>query len=83
MLLEVVWPLKSIMIQVITLRKKRPKARGPLIADTIQHSADMLAIMIDMAKLDGQIEGVIPHFVDNGLSILQYSDDTIFLWNMT
>ena len=39
--------------------------------------ADMLAVMIDRAKLDGQIEGVIPHLVDGGLSILQYVDDTI------
>ncbi|WVZ79833.1 LOW QUALITY PROTEIN: hypothetical protein U9M48_027365, partial [Paspalum notatum var. saurae] len=29
------------------------------------------------AKLDGQFEGVIPHLVDGGLSILQYADDTI------
>jgi hypothetical protein len=39
--------------------------------------ADMLAIMIKSAKNDGLIEGVIPHLVDEGLSILQYADDTI------
>jgi hypothetical protein len=39
--------------------------------------ADMLAIMIERAKNDGLIEGVIPHLVDGGLSILQYADDTI------
>jgi hypothetical protein len=39
--------------------------------------ADMLAILIEHAKSDGQIEGVIPHLVDGGLSILQYADDTI------
>jgi hypothetical protein len=38
---------------------------------------DMLAIIIERAKTDGQIEGVIPHLVDGGLSILQYADDTI------
>jgi hypothetical protein len=32
--------------------------------------ADMLAIMIERAKNDGLIEGVIPHLVDWGLSIL-------------
>ena len=37
----------------------------------------MLAILIERAKADGQIEGVIPHLVDGGLSILQYADDTI------
>jgi hypothetical protein len=39
--------------------------------------ADMLAILIERAKADGHIEGVIPHVVDGGLSILQYTDDTI------
>jgi hypothetical protein len=39
--------------------------------------ADMLAIMIEHAKGDGIIEGVIPHLVDGGLSILQYVDYTI------
>jgi hypothetical protein len=39
--------------------------------------ADMLAIMIKRAKFDGQVEGVIPHLVDGGLSILQYADDEI------
>nr|XP_045089534.1 uncharacterized protein LOC123497248 [Aegilops tauschii subsp. strangulata] len=39
--------------------------------------ADMLAIMIERAKVDGQIEGVVNHLVDGGVSILQYADDTI------
>jgi hypothetical protein len=39
--------------------------------------ADMLAILIERAKSDGQIEDVIPHLIDGGLSILQYADDTI------
>jgi hypothetical protein len=39
--------------------------------------ADMLAIMIEHAKINGHFEGVIPHLVDGGLSILQYADDTI------
>jgi hypothetical protein len=37
----------------------------------------MLAIFIARAKEDGQIQGLIPHLVDDGLSILQYADDTI------
>jgi hypothetical protein len=41
--------------------------------------SDMLAIMIECAKNDGLIEGVIHHLVDGGLSILQYADDTILL----
>jgi hypothetical protein len=39
--------------------------------------AHMLAIMIVRAKIDGQFEGVIPHLVDGGLSILQYVNDMI------
>jgi hypothetical protein len=39
--------------------------------------ADMLAILIERAKSDGQIERVIPHLVDGGLSSLQYANDTI------
>ena len=39
--------------------------------------ADILAILIKRAKDDGQIGGVIPHLVDDGLSILQYADNTI------
>jgi hypothetical protein len=39
--------------------------------------ADMLAILITRAKDDGRVEGLIPHLVDGGVSILQYADDTI------
>ncbi|WVZ90617.1 hypothetical protein U9M48_036902 [Paspalum notatum var. saurae] len=39
--------------------------------------AEMLAILINRAKADGQISGVVPHLVEGGLSILQYADDTI------
>ena len=38
---------------------------------------DMLAILINRAKDEGQVSGVVPHLVDGGLSILQYADDTI------
>jgi hypothetical protein len=37
----------------------------------------MLAILIARAKADGQVDGLIPHLVDGGISILQYADDTI------
>jgi hypothetical protein len=38
---------------------------------------DMLVILIKRANEDGQINGIIPLLVDDGLSILQYADDTI------
>src|SRR5438128_8766106 len=37
----------------------------------------MLAMLIRRAKEQGQIGGVVPHLIDEGLSILQYADDTI------
>jgi hypothetical protein len=39
--------------------------------------ADLLASLIARAKEDGQVEGLVPHLVDGGLSILQCADDTI------
>ena len=36
-----------------------------------------LAILIHRAKDAWQIRGVIPHLVDDGLSILQYADDIV------
>lgn len=42
---------------------------------------DTLAIIIERAKEDGQIKGTVPHLVDNGLSILQYADDTLLFSN--
>lgn len=37
----------------------------------------MLAALIECAKQDGKIEGVVPHLMESELSILQYADDTI------
>jgi hypothetical protein len=37
----------------------------------------MLAILINRAKEYDQIAGIVPHLVDDGISILQYADDTI------
>jgi hypothetical protein len=38
---------------------------------------DMLPVMIERAKVDGQTVKVIPHLVGNGLSILRYTYDTL------
>jgi hypothetical protein len=57
--------------------KKGLRHRDPLSPITFNLVADMLAILIERAKDIGNFSGVIPHLVDNGLSILQYADDTI------
>jgi hypothetical protein len=42
--------------------------------------ADVLAIMIARAKEEGQVGGLIPHLVDGGISILQYTVDRILFF---
>ena len=37
----------------------------------------MLTLLINRAKANDQVHGVVPHIIDGGLSILQYTDDTI------
>jgi hypothetical protein len=71
------------MTQAITFRKKGLRQGDPLSPMLFNIVADMLAIMIERAKINGQFEGVVPHLVDGGLSILQYAMIRFFLWNMT
>jgi hypothetical protein len=47
---------------------------SPLLFNIV---VDMLAILVNRAKEEGQFNAVVPHLVDDGLSILQYADDTI------
>jgi hypothetical protein len=51
--------------------------RNPMSLILFNITADMLTFFIKRVKKDGQINGIIPHLVDDGLSILQYTDDTI------
>nr|ABF94719.1 retrotransposon protein, putative, unclassified [Oryza sativa Japonica Group] len=57
--------------------KKGLRQGDPLSPILFNLVADMLSILIQRAKDQGRFQGVIPHLVDNGLSILQYADDTI------
>jgi retron-type reverse transcriptase len=47
---------------------------SPLLFNIV---VDMLAVLINRAKSEGQTQRVIPHLTDDGLSILQYVDDEI------
>ena len=33
--------------------------------------------MVNMAQVNGMIEGLVPEYVPKGVAILQYTDDTI------
>jgi hypothetical protein len=57
--------------------KKGVRQGNPLSPIIFNIVVDMLPILIRRAKEEGQIAGLIPHLVDDGLSILQYADDTI------
>jgi hypothetical protein len=45
--------------------------------------ADMLAIMIERAKVDGLIEGVVPHLVDGVCLYFNTPMIQFLLWNVT
>jgi hypothetical protein len=60
-----------------TSKQKRAQTGDPLSLILFNIVADMLAIIINRAKNNGQIDGVVPHLIDNGLSILQYADNMI------
>jgi hypothetical protein len=57
--------------------KKGVRQGDPLSLILFNLVVDMLVVLIKRTKTDGQIEGVIPHPVNDGLSILQYADDRI------
>lgn len=48
---------------------------SPLLFDTI---ADVLTLMVEQAKKQGLIKGLVADLIDGGLAILQYAYDTIF-----
>ena len=57
--------------------KKGLRQGDPMSPILFNIMVDMLSILIKRAKNDGQIKGVIPHLLEDRLSILQYTDDTI------
>jgi hypothetical protein len=69
------------MILVTIFKQERGSNKDILsLCDSFQHSGlvvDMLAVMINREKEDGQVSRLTPHLVDGGVSILQYADDTL------
>jgi hypothetical protein len=57
--------------------KKGIRQGDPLSPILFNIVVDMLTIIINRAKSEGQIKGVIPNLIDDGLSILQYVDYTM------
>src|SRR6266540_5996609 len=58
-------------------KKKGLRQGDPISPLLFNIVVDMLAMLIQRAKEQGQIGGIVPHLIDGGLSILQYADDTI------
>jgi hypothetical protein len=76
------WELKSITKWARISKQKKGLQQGdPLFPLLFNIVVDMLAIFINRAKSEGHINGVVPNLVDDGLSILQYADDTIIFLN--
>jgi hypothetical protein len=57
--------------------RKGVRQEDPLSSILFNIVVDILAILINIAKDEGQIAGVIRNILDDDLSILQYADDTI------
>ena len=61
--------------------KKGLRQGDPFSPILFNFIVDMLATLINRAKTQGQVDGLIPHLIDGGLSILQYADDIVLFMN--
>jgi hypothetical protein len=49
----------------------------PLSPFLFNIAADILAKMISLAQRNNLIKGLVPDYIENGVAVLQYADDTI------
>jgi retron-type reverse transcriptase len=59
--------------------KKGLRQGDPMSPILFNIIADTLAVLIERLKNLGYFDGLVPHLVEDGLSILQYANDTIIL----
>jgi hypothetical protein len=55
--------------------EKGIRQRDPLSLFLFNIVTDMLEILIKRAREEGQIAGIVPHLVEDGISILQYAQN--------
>jgi hypothetical protein len=63
------------------IRKKLLRQGDPLSPMLFNIVTDMLVIIIEHAKVEGHIEGVVPRLVDGSLTIFRMSMIQLYLWN--
>jgi hypothetical protein len=59
------------------LYSQGPSSRRPFVANIIQHYCGYVSYFFARAKEENQFHGIVPHLIPEGLSILQYADDTV------